>query len=465
MSAAQRIVLVGGGHGHVQVIKALNKHARPRHVSVTLVDVQASASYSGMVPGCVSKLYTPEETLIHLAPLAKWADIDFVHQAVADIDVDAKHIILADGAVLPFDVVSVDIGSASRGLDETRGAKEHTIPTRPISDLVRRISDAEESLKAEGCPPAHVAVVGGGAAGIELALAMRARWGPLYTADPAQLRVTLLDSGSELLPHETAPCKAALNAALAARRIDVLHHRVVKEVAPDRIHFECDADPLPYTHCIWATGAVAHPLALTLKARGLAVTERGWLRVNPSLQSVSHPCVFAAGDCASIENLPDGKPSPTKAGVYAVRSGPVLIDNLPAFIAGEALRDYAPQDDFLKLLMCGDGQALGFRFGVPLGPAKWVWEMKDAIDTMFMALFMEQNLPVLEDGADVDRSQFDAAGGHPEPPAPPAAAALILRSDDDVDHATAWNVIRTMTRDTDYRAAVLAVVGDTIPLA
>lgn len=158
----RRIVLIGGGHAHVQVIKALNSRSRPSHLHVTLVDLQSSASYSGMVPGCVSKLYTLDQVQIDLGALAGWSGIEFVQGRVTGMSFEGeggeggrKAVIVeedgADGSVsrkeIPFDVVSVDIGSTTRDFASIGGASEHAISTRPISDLVRRIEREEELLK------------------------------------------------------------------------------------------------------------------------------------------------------------------------------------------------------------------------------------------------------------------------------------------------------------------------------
>ena len=472
----QRLVLVGGGHGHVQVIKALNRLSRPASIHVTLIDPQESASYSGMVPGCVSKLYTPEQTLIHLRPLADWASIEYMKRSVVDVDPERRKIYLYDvdggndtTTCVEYDAVSFDIGSATRGL-ETPGAAEYTIPTRPISDLVKRIADEEEilktklengSLKKED--GAHVVVVGGGAAGIELSLAMRARWNYLFANEDGSsstLTVTLLDSGEELLPNETPPCRQALRKVLSDRNIDVQHQAQVQEITKDQITLE-NGQNIPYSHIVWATGANRHPLADRLRERGIAVSDRGWIRVGPTLQSVSHPEIFAAGDCCTIEGLPDNKPSPPKAGVYAVRAGPILIENLTGYLAGksqDALIKYNPQSDFLKLLMAGDGTALGIRFGLPLF-GKWVWLLKDNIDVMFMDLFQARNLPVLDEsktGDKLDTSQYDAAEDNKPRLDPKEAADLLLRTDDDVDFQAAWSVLRNMMKDEEYKNIVLA---------
>ena len=212
------------------------------------------------------------------------------------------------------------------------------------------------------------------------------------------------------------------------------------------------------------TGAERHQLAEDLNAEcGLEVTNRGWIVVNEYLESISHPGVFAAGDCNEIQL--NGVKSPPKAGVYAVRSGPVLIENLTRKLSGEKLVKYEPQRDFLKLLMCGDGKALGFRFGIPLY-GKWVWELKDHIDVTFMRLFDVSLLPKLDVGDEggsetggkksYDTKQYDAYEAGKERPPARCAAADLLRTDDDVDYFHNWSILKEMVQDGDYRRDVLA---------
>jgi len=328
-------------------------------------------------------------------------------------------------------------------------------------------------------------IVGGGAAGIELSLAMRARWGAI-SDNGKKMSVTLLDSNDRLVPSESLPCRKAMENVMKKYEIEVKHNVVVTEVTSthvrvvstdkDRNSGDDECGMIPYTHCIWATGAESHPLSRDLHHQcGLSITERGWIEVNQHLQSISHPNIFAAGDCCEIvfpsEDDTEKKKSPPKAGVYAVRSGPILIENLTRQLGlGNCnnLVTYNPQEDFLKLIMCGDGTALGFRFGIPLY-GTWVWNLKDHIDRKFMDLFDVKNLPVLtkEDGKDdgndcysnsYDTSQYDAVVEKPPQLDAEHAGKLLLRTDDDVDFQAAWNVLRDMMFDDEYKSDVLKII-------
>ena len=486
----KRLVLVGGGHAHIQVIKALNRASRPKHLHVTLIDMTSTPNYSGMIPGCISKLYKQEETQLQLRPLAEWASIEFIEDQVIDIDLDQKLVYLKHHHdttrttitttttttttttnqhhhhhPIPFDVVSIDIGSTSRSLHDFVGANQYTIPTRPISKLVQRIAEAEATLGEH----TRVVVVGGGLAGIELALSIHGRWHTL-----TNLRITLLDAAcsNELLPKETPACRRKLYDVFASKgtdgTIDMQFDCGACQVEPHAVVLPCGRR-IPFDYCIWATGAGAHELNWTLAhRRGLQVSDpHGWIQVNSHLQSLSHPFVFAAGDCCEI--LPH---RPPKAGVYAVRAGPILIQNLTQAVLADEIEtieqsndrplvDYHPQSDFLKIIACGDGTALGFKFGIPIyGP--WVWQLKDMIDKKFMDLFRPELLPELEEeGEPYDTSQYDAQYSQDASPRmePAAAAAYLQREDDDVDFHEGWSIFRNMSVDETYRNQVLSFLS------
>jgi len=480
----QRIVLIGGGHAHVQVVKALNKHSRPSNIHVTLIDLQSSAAYSGMVPGCVAKLYNLNQTKIALNSLAEWSDIEFICGKVVGMsfDNDGKKIVLVEvkdeygnttkkkELLLPFDLISIDIGSTTRSYTSIAGAERYTISTRPISDLVLRIQQEEEEMIKKKPNEVQVVVVGGGAAGIELSLAIRARWNDLLDSKPS---ITLIDSSDVLLSSETDACRSALQIIMKKYNINVRNNLMVDEVNSTHIHVKSTNsnndgkrthEKIPYDHCMWATGAEAHTLTFDLHRQiGLDITNRGWIRVNKHLQSLSHPSIFAAGDCCEIIS---DKKSPTKAGVYAVRSGPILIENLIRYLDTNSntkkseLVTYNPQDDFLKLIMCGDGTALGFRFGIPIY-GNWVWKLKDHIDTMFIDLFNVNKLPnKYNEEEGIDTAQYDAYEAPTEQIRVEDAAKLLLRRDDNVDYQTAWSVIREMNTDELYRKEVLRIMND-----
>ena len=409
----QHLVLVGGGHSHVQVIKGLHHLSEARQhpdleLEITVIDMTDAPVYSGMVPGTVAGIYAPQDSCIFLRPLCDWAHIQFLQDRVIAIDVETKTITTATTTnnKIPFDVLSIDIGSTSRGLDKIPGAQQYCIPTRPISQLVTQIEVATERLTQAAPTPSYtivnVVIVGGGAAGVELSMNILGRWEPIV--GKKNIQVTLLNSASMLFPEEPATNREALLHQLQERGIRIINNAIVQEVqensmtvqvtqpqpqselgeeSGDTQERECEREQhdsssrlvvYEFTHCVWATGADCHPpLSSSLREQGLALSDRGWIAVNDCFQSSSHPYVFASGDCcamtssasASSSSAPPPPPhsSQPKAGVYAVRAGPILLENLTRYLlhdddtTSSSLQAYVPQPDFLKLLGCGDGTA------------------------------------------------------------------------------------------------------------
>ena len=398
--------------------------------------------------------------------MSNWAGIDFIQDIVTSVDPKLQLISLQNGTMIKYDVLSIDIGSSSRGVHTIPGVNKYTIPTRPISSLLSQIENQEEMIieKEElkyynNDKVLRLVVIGGGLAGIELSLALNHRWKTMF--QDKNLEVTILNSGTDLLPNESSWCREAIYNVLRERCVKVRHGCYVSHIDDSVIHLR-NGEDVPYTHCLWATGAESHPLAWEIKAHGIAVNDNGWIQVRPTLQSISHSNIFAAGDCASIES--PNFDSPSKAGVYAVRSGPILVDNISKVLNGfddyDQLISYVPQEDFLKLIVCGDGTALGFRFGIPL-EGKWVWQLKDKIDTMFMDLFRVENLPRLEGDNDdtYTNAQYDERTTKVELLEPEVGAMLLLSKDKTIDYEQAWNVLRDMMDDINYREEVLRVVS------
>lgn len=369
------LVLVGGGHAHVIALRMLAMDPPPS-TRITLISDSSSAFYSGMIPGCVGGLYTPEETRIDLRPLARFAGARFLEAEVVGLDPGARRIQLAGRPPLRYDVLGIDVGSTVRGLD-VPGVLEHAIPTRPIGRLMDRLEAAEAALAGrEG--PTRVAIVGGGSAGVELAFCLEARWAARGLAP----EVTLLDANAATLPEHGARVAAAVTAEATARGIRIVHGFRAAEVRADAVVGE-DGTEVPADAVVWATGGAPHPF---LADMGLATDDRGFLEVGPTLQATDHPEVFATGDCIGMvgHRIP-------KAGVYAVRQGPVLARNLRAFLEGRAPERYAPQHGFLALLATGDARAVLSWKGLAARGA-WVWRLKDWIDRRFMARFSAATL-------------------------------------------------------------------------
>jgi len=366
----KRLLLVGGGHAHIEVLRRLAT-APHADLAVTLVSPDAQTPYSGMLPGLVAGHYVRADAFVDLAPLAAAAGATFVNDRVVRLDLDRPVAHLAAASVVPFDLVSLDIGSAP-GMS-VPGAAQHAIGVKPVE----RFLAAWETLRADAAAErVHtIAVVGGGAGGVEILLAMQYRLAE--DLGPRAPRFVLVTDVPQLLPQHAPAVRRAIGRVLVARD-------VVLELASPARAVEAGAivttggRRIAADRIFWATSAVGVPWPA---ASGLECDIRGFIVVNAYLQSTSHPFVFAVGDCASQLHHP--RP---KSGVYAVRQGPPLLANLLHAARGETLRRFVPQRQALALIATGDRQAVASRGPLTTGGA-WVWRWKDRIDRRFMARY------------------------------------------------------------------------------
>jgi selenide,water dikinase len=364
------LLLFGGGHAHVAVLRSLAMAPWPG-VRATLVTREVLAPYSGMLPAHVAGALSWEAMHIDLGPLARAGGVRLIEAEVTGVDAAQRQLHFADRPPLSYDVLSVDSG-ITPALDEVPGARGKVLPTKPISTFLPRLTGALEAQRDTLAAGQPIRVVGGGAAGVELALALRARLGPAVALE-------LLTAGANILPALPARVGCKALKALSAAGITVRFEARVAAVEDGPTLRLASGEALPAALVLWATQA-APPAWLATSA--LALDEGGFLAVGETLQSRSHPEVFAAGDVAALTHAP--RP---KSGVYAVRAGPVLTENLKAFIAGQPLRPFKPQRRALYLLNLGDGRSLAAHPWLPAWVGRPLWRLKLAIDERFMARF------------------------------------------------------------------------------
>jgi pyridine nucleotide-disulfide oxidoreductase family protein len=359
----RRLVLVGAGHAHAQVLLEWARAPLPG-VELTLVSPQARAPYSGMVPGWLAGAYRYDEICIHFEALARAAGARWLAHELAALDPDARTVTLDTGGTLGYDQLSINVGST---LLPPAGLAAPVLALRPLAELHERWQAQLQTWQADRSPqPATVTMVGGGAAGVESMLAVLARLRGLAP----QRRVTgRLVARSSTLLEGLAP-GAARRAARALRQAGV-EVRLGTDFTPELAE---GSDLL-----LWATGAEAHDWQRDPTRRGsLAVNEGGFIRIDGNLRSTSHREVYAVGDCAAWT------PPLPKAGVFAVRMGPVLSHNLRVAARGAGtLQAYSPQRDFLVLIGTADGRAIASRGGLS-AQGRCLWRWKDHIDRGFL---------------------------------------------------------------------------------
>lgn len=373
------IVLVGGGHSHVGVLKSFGMRPIPG-VRLTLICTNMHTPYSGMLPGYVAGHYDYDAVHIDLSRLAVFAGARLYRDEVIGLDRINRKVLCRHRPPVPYDVLSINIGSAP-ALQGVPGAVEHAIAVKPITRFNERWLALLARVQQQP-GTTTVAVVGAGAGGVELLLAMQFRLRNALRAlgrNPDQLVFHLFTDGADILPTHNPRVRRRFDAVLAERQVRVHRNAAVNQVMPGRLQTASgaviDADEI-----VWVTRAGA---PAWLRDTGLALDPDGFIQVADTLQSMTDPAIFAAGDIASMVNHPL-----EKAGVFAVRQGPPLTENLRLSVQGSALKPYHPQRRWLALISTGDQYAVASRGWLGFAGA-WVWRWKDWIDQRFMRKFQE----------------------------------------------------------------------------
>ena len=364
------IVLIGGGHAHALVIRMWAMKPVPG-LRLTLISPQVHTPYSGMLPGLVAGHYSFEQTHIDLVRVCAWAKVRFIQASASAIDATNQTITLTDRPAIGYDVCSVDIGSTPN--QNIEGCEEFAVPVKPISQFYRHWQTLQhELLHHKKSNPLKVAIIGGGAGGIELITAME-HWAK---NNHCRAQFSLISRGDQLLPGSPKSVQKNVERHLSRHNIELHLGFDSQSITANHIH--CKQQKIAYDKVFYCTQASA---ADWLKQSPLDLTKDGFIQVNDQLQSTSHKNLFAAGDIAHQS----AHPRP-KAGVYAVRAAPVLFNNLINYALNKPLKSFKPQSNFLSLLALGGQYALGSRQALSFS-GKWVWRWKDHIDVKFMTLF------------------------------------------------------------------------------
>jgi selenide, water dikinase len=377
------IVLIGGGHSHVGVLKSFGMNPIPG-VRLTLICTDMHTPYSGMLPGYVAGHYDYDEVHIDLSRLAAFAGARLYRDEVIGIDRASQKVICKTRPAVPYDQLSINIGSTPH-LQGVPGAAEHAVAVKPIRNFNDRWQALLERVKTHA-GKTTIAVVGAGAGGVELLLAMQFRLRNELTKlgrNPDELTFHLLTSSDTILPTHNAGVRSRFDAVLAQRGVQV--HRKAEVTRVDKqgsngVLITSTGQELLADEIIWVTRAGG---AAWLKNTGLQLDAEGFIAVKDTLQTINDPLIFAAGDIASMVNF-----KLEKAGVFAVRQGKPLTENLRHAVGGSTLQAYRPQTSWLALISTGDKYAVASRGWLGFAGV-WVWQWKDWIDQRFMRKFSE----------------------------------------------------------------------------
>ena len=363
--------LIGGGHSHIVVIKKLGMKPIPG-VRVTLVSKDTHTPYSGMLPGLIAGHYSFNDCHIDLRKLCQWANIQFIRSTVKHLDPIAKEIICHQYPSLRYDLLSINIGSQP-ALDTIKGALTHGHAVKPIEKFLSDWYQWLESADALNRPH-HIVVIGGGAAGVEILLAMHYR---LSNTTSINAHFTLICADKNILASHNSRVQKYFQNHLHALGIKIMTGKKVHAATAHQVLLDDDTT-LDTDYIAWAINAGSQSW---LAESRLQCDDKGFIQVDQYLRSISHPDVFAVGDSAAF--IPTPLP---KAGVYAVRQGPILAKNLIAVLQQRTLKPFKPQHRFLSLLTTGKCHAVVSR-GPLFASGKWVWHWKNHIDRTFMTRF------------------------------------------------------------------------------
>lgn len=372
MSAApptRHLVLVGGGHAHVEVLARFGRRPEPG-MRLTLVSRDIHTAYSGMLPGLVAGIYSQAEAQIDLPRLAAATGAEFIRAEIDGLDLGVRAVLAGGRVVARYDLLSLDTG-ASPDLS-VPGAGRHALPVKPVPEFLAASAWIKEAARKG---PLRIAIVGGGVGGAELSLALRAGLG-----GGSAHSITLITRDT-LAPEINERARRRLAAALRRHAVGLVENEEVAEVEREAL-VTASGRRFSFDHLVWATWARAPDW---LGRTGLRLDERGFVAVADTLRSLDAPDVFAVGDVAGV--LAHPRP---KAGVFAVRQGPPLADNLRRVLRGEAPRAFTPQRTGLALIGTGDGRAIAAKGPFALEGA-WVWRMKRWIDRRWMAKYRRRS--------------------------------------------------------------------------
>ncbi|WP_111640303.1 FAD-dependent oxidoreductase [Marinimicrobium alkaliphilum] len=362
---AQRIVLAGAGHAHLEVLKALAE--RPlADAHIVLINPSRYVTYSGRVPGWMAGHYDLAQCRIDLLPLVRAAGVELLEQPVAGMDADRDCVACPGIPPIEYDWLSLNVGGET-DVSWFEAAEPLLLPVRPLAEFAERWQTLLAQAERERA--FRLRVVGAGAAGVELALAAQHRLCSLGSG----VAVSLITSAQGLLPGHGGMAVRALERELRARKIALVRGPAAGTESGVLLP---TGESLPADGIILATGR-RPPCWLSLSR--LALDEEDHVQVDAQQRSLSHANVFAVGDICQRVDRPLAH-----SGVHAVMGGKVLAHNLRAAAQGGAYRPYRPKPRSLYLLGLGDQRALA-SWGPLAARGRWAWRWKQRIDERYMA--------------------------------------------------------------------------------
>ncbi|MDC1208639.1 selenide, water dikinase SelD [Litorivicinus sp.] len=371
------LILIGAGHAHVAVIRRFAM--RPlKGIRLIIVSPESVTPYSGMLPGFLAGNYDESSLFLDVAQLAERAGAWFIRAEIESIDAQKKRVTVRrlkslSGDVLPslgYDWASINTGAApSNAFPSTHRSLFYI---KPITALLSQLNVIDQNMSSG--TGNRLVIVGGGAAGIELAFSFRARYG-------TKPSIRLVTRGRFEMDAALSSAADSIRKSLRSRGIEIEEGAIVAFAEPGRIRYDdgrsCEADVVVVTTPVAAPG--------WLSQSELPLSKDGFLLVDRYLNVPGCDGLFAAGD---VVEMSDPKP---RSGVMAVRAGQYLAKALVNRIKSRTVSPFIAQRKWLMILNRGDETGIAIK-GRWHAEGRWVFWLKDWIDQRFMKRFQMSQL-------------------------------------------------------------------------
>lgn len=374
-----KLLLIGGGHAMIPMLKDPAGVAQ-NDVEITLINDHQFIYYSGMIPEYMGDVYKQSEIRIDLKKLCEEAGIRFVQDIVTTLYPEKKNVQTLGGQLFSYDVVVFDIGSRTPGDYD----QKKSIPTKPlynIENLKRYLNDHSKSK--------IVSIIGGGSAGTEVALNISSRYQEKIKKD--RLTIHVIEAAENLLPMFSGKLSRYVTSILEEHGVHIHLATKPREIVEDQITLS-NGETIKSEFIFWATGSSGH---LIFKEAGLPVDKDMFIKVNNHLQCITFPEIFAVGDCANIVKQPNNR----KAGVHAVKQGPLLKENLTravnqlrenGMIHSKELKSYKPYPINPLIISTGHSEAIWISDGIWFHGSLML-RLKHFIDKRWIGTYLTEN--------------------------------------------------------------------------
>lgn len=357
----KKVILAGGGHGHVNILKEIDQKLADQY-EITLISDYRRQYYSGMLGGYIEGIYTEEEISFDVQDLCAENHINFVHDKIIEVNDDEK-VVVTENNTYSYDFLSMNLGS--QAIETFDIDPQTTTYVKPIARIVRFKEQLDQALTGKK-ESAKIIVVGGGAAGVELALALDKAYD--------QARVEMITSGEHLIPAFNSWSQRIVEKLFDKRNI--IHHMDERAEKIEGRHVITSKSRHEFDYLILSTGTRG-PFVNYV---GLETNDRNYLLVDDYL--MASESIIGMGDMITQKSYPETP----KAGVFAIREVPVLTHNLLHLLKGGSRKDlkaYKPQSVYLQILNSGDKKGV-LNYGPLAAQGRLAWLLKNKIDTDYM---------------------------------------------------------------------------------